>query len=141
MDELRKIDLAFLNRYYESGRSNILVVYGHRNVEQTSLLLKFIENRRHMFYTARKVSEREQIRIWQNELMEDGAVFSDKPTFTELFNVSVGSASGGPYIFVIKDFEYIVKTSSDFVKDLVDFVEKTGKYRQILVILASRDVS
>ena len=43
MEEIRKIDLAFLNRYYDSGRSNILVVYGHRNVEQNSLLFKFIE--------------------------------------------------------------------------------------------------
>ena len=141
MDELRKIDLAFLNRYYESGSSNILVVYGHRNVEQASLLQKFTENRRHMFYSARKVSEREQIRLWQNELMEDGTVLPEKPCYTDILNVTVGSMSGGPFIFVIKDFEHIVKSSPDFVRDLVAFVEKTGKYRQILVILASRDVS
>ena len=70
MEEIRKIDLAFLNRYYDSGRSNILVVYGHRNVEQNSLLFKFIENRRSVFYTARSVSSREQIKLWEKELME-----------------------------------------------------------------------
>ena len=58
MEEIRKIDLAFLNRYYDSGRSNILVVYGHRNVEQNSLLFKFIENRRSVFYAARSVSSK-----------------------------------------------------------------------------------
>ena len=52
MEETRKIDLAFLNRFYESGLSNILVVYGHRNVEKNELLLRFIENRRSVFYSA-----------------------------------------------------------------------------------------
>ena len=79
MEEIRKIDLAFLNRYYDSGRSNILVVYGHRNVEQNSLLFKFIENRRSVFYTARSVSSREQIKLWEKELMETQSSFPKPP--------------------------------------------------------------
>ena len=75
MEELRKIDLAFLNRFYESGRSNILVVYGHRNIEQNSLIFKFIENRRSVFYTARSVSAAEQVLLWAGELMEEGSSF------------------------------------------------------------------
>ena len=141
MDELRKIDLAFLNRYYESNRSNILVVYGHRNVEQNSLLFKFIENRRSVFYSARSLSSAEQILLWSKELMEGGSVFPDKPSYTDIFNVSINAAGRNPFIFVIKNFEYIVKSSNTFMKELVDFMDKNGKYRQILVLLVSNDVS
>ncbi len=141
MEELRKIDLAFLNRYYESGLSNILVVYGHRNVEQNSLLLKFIENRRNVFYSARSCSQKEQIRLWVGELMEKGASFPKDPTFTDIFNFAQSSSGRNPLIFVIKNFEYIVKSSGSFMQELTDFVEQNGKFRQVLVLLVSSDVS
>ncbi len=141
MDEQRKIDLSFLNRYYESNRSNILVVYGHRNVEQNSLLFKFIENRRSVFYNARSLSDTEQILHWSKELMEEGSVFPDKPTYTDIFNVAINGSGRNPVIFVIKNFEYIVKSSETFMKELVAFMDKNGKYRQILVLLVSNDVS
>ena len=46
MEEQRKTDLAFFNRYYESSGSGILVVYGHRNVEFDSLIQRFMQNKR-----------------------------------------------------------------------------------------------
>ncbi len=141
MEELRKIDLAFLNRFYESGRSNILVVYGHRNVEQDSLLFKFIENRRNVFYSARSVSEKEQILLWSKELMEKGDKAGKEMTYTDIFNTSIGTGNRFPLIFVVKNFEYIIKNSATFMKELVSFIEENGKFRQILVLLVSSDVS
>lgn len=141
MEELRRIDLAFLNRYYESGLSNILVVYGHRNVEQNALLLKFIENKRNVFYCARSCSSREQIRLWAGELMDQGAKFDRQPSFTDIFEFANVSTGRNPLIFVIKNFESIVKNSDTFMKELVDFMDKNGKLKQILVLLVSSDVS
>ena len=72
MEAQRQDDLNFLNRYYESGLSNILVVYGHRNIEQDAFLMKFMENRKSFFYSARSASSREQLRLWSEELKKDG---------------------------------------------------------------------
>ncbi len=141
MEETRKIDLAFLNRFYESGLSNILVVYGHRNVDKNELLLRFIENRRSVFYSARSVSGKEQIRLWEKELMDKKHKFSGEPTYTDILELSLGGAGRSPVIFVIRNFEYIIKGSETFMKELVNFVEKNGKFRQILVLLVSNDVS
>jgi AAA+ ATPase superfamily predicted ATPase len=141
MEETRKIDLAFLNRFYESGLSNILVVYGHRNVEKNELLLRFIENRRSVFYSARSVSGKEQIRLWEKELMDKKHKFSGEPTYTDILELSLGGAGRSPVIFVIRNFEYIIKGSETFMKELVNFVEKNGKFRQLLVLLVSNDVS
>ena len=141
MEEQRKIDLAFLNRYYESGRSHILVIYGHRNIEQNSLIFKFIENRRSVFYTARSASAAEQVLLWAGELMEEGSVLAKTPTYTDIFETAFAATGRNPVIFVIKNFEYIVKGSDTFMKELTDFVQKNGKYRQILVLLMSNDVS
>ena len=141
MEEIRKTDLAYLNRYYESESSHILVVYGNRNVEQMSLLRSLMENRRHSFYTARKVSEAEQLKIWKNELMASEGVSVKTLTFRNIFEAAIGKGSNVPFVFVIRNFEYIVKSSDEFVKQLTEFVEDTGKFRTILVILSSSDVS
>ncbi|MCR5670621.1 MAG: hypothetical protein K6G10_06415 [Butyrivibrio sp.] len=141
MEELRKIDLAFLNRYYESGRSNILVVYGHRNIEQNSLIFKFMENRRSVFYTARSVSDREQLFLWAYELKEKGITVKDKPTYKDIFEAAVSGTSRAPVIFVIKNFEYMIKNTGDFMKELTAYVDTQGLMKQILVLLVSNDVS
>ena len=83
MEEQRRVDLAFLNRYYESSRSGILVVYGHRNVEQNSLLFKFTENRRSVFYNARSASEKEQILLWSKEV-KAAADISAAPSYSDI---------------------------------------------------------
>ncbi len=141
MEEQRRIDLAFLNRYYESSRSGILVVYGHRNVEQNSLLFKFTENRRSVFYNARSASEKEQILLWSGEVKKTSSEISDTPTYLDVLRASVSMTGRAPVIFVIRNFEYIIKGSDSFMKNLVDFVENDGRYRQILVLLVSSDVS
>ncbi len=141
MEAQRQIDLNFLNRYYESGLSNILVVYGHRNIDMDGLLTKFLENRRSVYYCARSVSLREQLYLWSNELSFSGIKLSKKPEINEILDVCLKTAGINPIILVIKNFEHIVKTSDEFIKDLSAYVTEHGKFRQILVLLVSNDIN
>ncbi len=141
MEAQRQIDLNFLNRYYESGLSSILVVYGHRNIALDPLLTKFLENRRSVYYCARSVSLREQLFLWAKELSLSGINMSKKPDFQEILDVCLKTAGHNPIILVIRNFEHIVKASSDFIKELSDYVTEHGKLRQILVLLASNDIN
>ncbi|WP_026651908.1 ATP-binding protein [Butyrivibrio proteoclasticus] len=141
MNEQRLDDLRFLNRYYDSNLSNILVVYGHRNIEKDRLLEKFIENRRSVFYTARSVSPREQLFLWGKELKETGIDLPEYPEFKELFMACLKSAGRNPIIFVIKNFEHIIKGDISFFTQLTELMDKNGKNRQILVLLVSDDIN
>ena len=73
--------------------------------------------------------------------MDNNHDFGENPTYSDIFDLAIGNAGRNPVIFVIKNFEYIVKSSESFMKELVNFVEKNGKFRQILVLLVSSDVS
>ena len=141
MEELRLEDLSFLNRYYDSGLSNILVVYGHRNIEYTEVLTKFIENRRSFYFTARSVSEREQLFLWANELRKKGAAIGEFPTFGELFGATLGGTNRAPLILVFDSFERVVKTSDNFMNELIKLMETKGRDRQILILLVSQDIN
>ncbi len=141
MEEQRLADLNFLNRYYDSGLSNILVVYGHKNIDHNTLLNKFIENRRNIYYVARSASAKEQILMWSKELSAKGIAVPEKPSYKDLFDACLLSVGKNNLIFVIRNFEYIVKNSEEFMKELTDFVTKHGKLRQILVLLVSHDIN
>lgn len=141
MEEQRLDDLRFLNRYYDSNLSNILVVYGHRNIEKSRILQKFIENRRFIYYTARSVSYTEQLFLWAKELKDTGIDVPEYPDFTTLFETCLKSATKNPLIFVIRNFEHIVKADESFFKDLCSLLDKHGKNRQIMVLLVSDDIN
>lgn len=141
MEAQRSEDLRFLNRYYESGLSNILVVYGHRNIEHSALLSKFTENRRSFYYTARSASEREQLFLWTGELKSSRIAIKDNPTYSDIFTACAESAGKAPFIFIIRNFENIIKASDDFMESLVNFVKEHGRFRQILVLLVSHDIN
>ena len=141
MEEKRLEDLAFLNRYYESGLTNILVVYGHRNTAYKELLLRFMENRRSFYFSARSVSEREQLFLWGNELKAKSIEVSKYPTYTEILENCIGASVKVPTILVIDSFEYAVRASKNFMEELTSFVDKNGRSKQILVILLSQDIN
>ena len=141
MEEQRQDDLNFLNRYYESGLSNILVVYGHRNIEQDSFLLKFMENRKSFFYSARSASSGEQLRLWTEELKNDGISAGKIESYYDLFSACADSVGRAPVVFVIRNFENILKTDAAFMDQLTGYLEKNGKFKQVLVLLVSYDVN
>jgi AAA+ ATPase superfamily predicted ATPase len=141
MEKQRLNDLNFLNRYYESGLSNILVVYGHRNIEHNELLNKFLENKRNEYFFARSASTKEQRFLWGRELRDKGIMVSQYPEYSEIFDACLASAGKNPFVFVIRNFEKIVKTSDEFFRELSEFVTKNGKLRQILVVLVSHDIN
>jgi len=121
--------------------SNILVVYGHRNIEQDAFLSKFMENRKSFLYSARSASSREQLRLWLGELKADGIPSEKISSYYDLFGVCADFVGRAPVIFVIRNFENILKTDQTFMTQLTEYLEKNGKYRQILVLLVSNDVN
>ena len=141
MEEQRLADLNFLNRYYESGLSNILVVYGHRNIDHNALINKFLENRRNIYFSARSASIKEQMFLWSKELREKGAKLPVNPTYKQLFDACLASVGNNSMILVIRNFENIIKASTEFMNELVSFVTQNGKLRQILVLLVSHDIN
>nr|WP_297768732.1 DUF234 domain-containing protein [uncultured Butyrivibrio sp.] len=141
MEESRKSDLNFLNRYYDSGLSNILVVYGHKNIDHSELGFSFVENRKFVLYCARSASEKEQLYLWSKELHDKGFDVNINSTYTEIFDACLKYAEGSPLILMIANFENIVKLSDSFMQELASFVEEKGKDRQILAVLVSYDIN
>lgn len=135
----RTVELKYLNTYYNREGSQIMVVYGEKNVGKTTLLKQFVKDKPFYYYRARSASEREQRYQWGREL-ESGSSNSEKyPPFTDIFKMLVKEGSGKKVI-IIDEFQYIIKASDSFVCELVDFVHEKLQNSNVYVILTSSSV-
>ena len=67
----RAVELKYLNTYYDREGSQIMVVYGEKNIGKTALLSQFVQDKPFHYYRARSASEREQRYQWGKELSKE----------------------------------------------------------------------
>ena len=135
----RTSELKYLNTYYDRKGSQIMVVYGEKNVGKTTLLRQFVQDKPCYYYRARSASEREQRYQWGRELGDEGVKLLKYPSFSEIFH-AVGSSKNGKKVIVIDEFHTIIKSSDDFMKELVNFVHSNWQNGQVMVILCSSSI-
>ncbi len=131
----RETELHYLNQYFGSENSRILVVYGQTGVGKTALLKAFCKDKKAVYYRARSCSDREQRYQWARELglpqEESGAC----PEYEAIFEKAAGTASDEKTVFVVDEFHYLVKGGTGFFTRLNLFVKNSGV--PLLVILCS----
>lgn len=132
----RTSELNYLNTFYDSEGSQLLVVYGQRNIGKTSLLKEFVKGKPYHYYCARSASEREQTYEWGRELRNLTGNLPEYPSYAEFFE-GISENGSGKMVMIVDEFQHAVKSGNAFMKDLVSFVRERGKHREILVVLLS----
>lgn len=136
----RTCELKYLNTYYDRAGSQIMVVYGEKNVGKTTLLRRFVQDRSHYYYKARAASEREQRYQWGRELEEDGEDPGEYPSFYRILQTA-GKAEHGKKVIIIDEFQIIIKACESFMPQLLEFVNDSKKNGQeVMVILCSSSI-
>ena len=113
----RTSELKHLNTYYDQDGSQIMVVYGQRNIGKTALLRGFVADKPYYYYRARSASCREQRYEWGQELGEEEIRLLRYPTYTDIFQAIIREKTAKKVI-IIDEFQYIIKSSEDFMKEL-----------------------
>lgn len=134
----REAELKQLEQYYEREGSQIVVLYGQKNIGKTSLVKEFAKDKANVYYMSRSCSEREQLFRWSAELVGKGYSVSEYPSYMEIVTEIVG-ANENKVVLVVDEFQYIVKTGSTFMDELVSFVRQNQEKR-IFVVLCSSSV-
>lgn len=135
----RTSELKHLNSYYDQEGSQIMVVYGQRNVGKTELLRHFAEDKPSYYYRARSASEREQQYQWGRELGKMDIKMPKYPSFSEILR-SLISEKSAKKVIIIDEFQYIIKSSDSFMKELVSFVHSYWQSANVMVILSSSSI-
>lgn len=136
----RAQELKYLNTYYDRNGSQVLVVYGEKNVGKTALLKEFVRNKSFHYYRARSASEREQLFQWGKELSENGICTLKYPSFGELLNAVIKEEQNGKKVIIIDEFQYIIKASDSFMKELISFLHDSWRNSEVMIILCSSSI-
>lgn len=140
----RASELKYLNTYYDRDGSQIMVVYGEKNVGKTALLFQFVKDKPSYYYHARPASIREQRYQWGEELGREGIKLAKYPAFTEIFNAVISKSDFGEEkekkVIIIDEFQYIVKAGTEFMKELIRFVNYIQANARVMVILCSSSI-
>lgn len=135
----RTAELKYLNTYYSREGNQIMVVYGGKNIGKTALIEQFVQDKPYYYYRARSASEREQRYQWRRELEPKEEDILKYPAFADILKYLVKNQNEKKVI-IIDEFQYIVKASDDFMRELVEFVRSSFANFGVMVILCSSSI-
>lgn len=135
----RTSELKHLNTYYDRSGSQIMVVYGAGNVGKTELLEQFVQDKPSYYYCARSASDREQRFQWGKELEKKEIRVLKYPSYTEIFQ-AILQKKDEKRVIIIDEFQYIIKSGEDFMKELITFVHESWQGMPVMVVLCSSSI-
>lgn len=135
----RTSELKYLNTYYDREGSQILVVYGEKNIGKTSLLHYFSQDKPSYYYCARSAAEREQRYEWGRELGNEDIRVTKYPSFYEIFE-AIPVPESGKLVLMIDEFQNIVRSDSTFMTELIRYVHSRSRELPVMVILCCSSI-
>ena len=120
--------------------NQLVVLYGRTDSEKERLLGAFVQNKKHFYYRARQVAEREQRAQMGRELTARFEVMLQKYTYEEYFN-RVKSGDPTKLVVVIDEFQYIAKKDPTFMEAVLKLKAHRLYPGPVMILLCSSAVS
>ena len=135
----RASELGYLEQRYGKSGSQMIVVYGQKNVGRTTLLREFAKGRPFVFLRARSCSGKEQRYLWAGECEQNRISTERYPSYSELLS-QIAKISTEKVILVIDEFQNVVKNDPSFLKEVTTFLRNQGQVQELFVVLSSSSV-
>lgn len=135
----RNTELNYLEQHYSKPGSQMIVVYGQKNVGRTTFLREFAKGRPFVFLRGRSCSGKEQRYLWSGELGNSSANQDRYPSYSELLSM-IAKSSTDKVVLVIDEFQNVVKNDPDFMKELTALLRNQGQIQEMFVVLSSSSV-
>lgn len=136
MNIVRTSQMQYLQHYYETSGSQLIVLYGQSKVGKTTLVQDFIKDKSHFYFYARPCSEREMQYQWGKELEQKGISVQEYPSYDEIF-FSLTKEAVPKQIIVIDEFQNAVHAGENFMDSLTSFMHNEWDNQSVFIILVS----
>ena len=141
----REKELGDLNKRYQKGKFECLVVYGRRRVGKTALINEFCQGKPHIFFSALNASVQENLTALSKEIYNKnnpGAeTFPVYQNFEAAFAEITKMAEKERLVFVIDEYPYLAKADKSVSSRLQHIIDHIWKDSNLFLILCGSSMS
>ncbi len=145
MSTFTENELQLLNRYYRSGKTECIVVYGRRRVGKTSLINEFATGKRTIYFTAIKANAEDNLKLLSKAIAEYGGQRAEEivyhTSFDEAFDAVSALAKKNKTVFIIRNIEYLCDVDKAMQTRLKSYLAKDWADSRLVLILCDSSVS
>lgn len=140
----RKQELYELNKRYEKGNFECIVVYGRRRVGKTALINEFCKEKPTIFFSALNSSSEENLEALSKAIFEIQNRGGETPVFTSYdaaFAEITHLSQQERLVFVIDEYPYLAKAEESISSRLQHIIDHTWQKGKLFLILCGSSMS
>ncbi len=140
----RKQELYELNKRYEKGNFECIVVYGRRRVGKTALINEFCKDKPTIFFSALNSSSEENLEALSKAIFEIQNRGGETPVFTSYdaaFAEITHLSQQERLVFVIDEYPYLAKAEESISSRLQHIIDHTWQKGKLFLILCGSSMS
>jgi len=145
MFHCRQTELYELNKRYQKGNFECIVVYGRRRVGKTALINEFCKDKPVIFFSALNASSEENLVALSRAIFEKQyAGIEQAPVFSSYdaaFSEITRMAEQERLVFVIDEYPYLAKAEESISSRLQHIIDHTWQNGKLFLILCGSSMS
>lgn len=141
----RDKELYDLNKRYDKGHFECIVVYGRRRVGKTALINEFCKGKPTVFFSALNASSQENLEALSKAIYEKDHPGAETapvyPSFDAALAEITRMAENERLVFVIDEYPYLAKANKSISSRLQHIIDHTWKDGKLYLILCGSSMS
>ncbi len=141
----REEELRTMNRRYEKGRFECIVIYGRRRVGKTALINEFCKGKPVIYFSALNASSRENLEALSKAIYTcqnpDSVSAPAYQNYADALDAVTTMAKRKRLVFVIDEYPYLAKAEKSISSRLQHMIDHQWQDSQLYLILCGSSMS
>jgi len=139
----RESEMGKLNKFHESNRFEMLVMYGRRRVGKTKLLMEFLKGKNGFYFVAEENNTYGNMVKMTNALKDFFGIDYNLEfrLWEDLFKFVSSQVGDERLVIVIDELPYIVQSDSNFLSTLQNIIDHELTEKNVMLILCGSAIS
>lgn len=139
----RERELADLNRSYNGGRFQMLVLYGRRRVGKTTLIAEFTKDKPTVFFSAQDSTTSYNLSRLAEQLLRFHGISTDLrfPDWASLFDFISDPPTDQRLVLVLDEFPYLAQRDPSILTALQHAIDHRWKDSNLYLVLCGSTMS
>ena len=141
----REEELQSMNRRYEKGRFECIIIYGRRRVGKTALINEFCKGKPTIYFSALSASSQENLEALSKAIYTcknpDSSTAPTYRSYEDALDEITRTSKQQRLVFVIDEYPYLAKAEKSFSSRLQHIIDHQWQDGQLYLILCGSSMS